>query len=130
MLLERQVVLHYAFTDTDGNIAIKPKTQHNFKSIELEFLKISQTLQRDNAQNVAIGYNYGSSASEVMDAGMLSDLSNAGVEHPFPSDLQVSQRCSQWIHRHNWQYCSCTNSVQSARLLSILTHQYKYIYSK
>ena len=69
---------------------MKPKSLHNFKSIHEEFQKIALTLQRQNATNVAIAYNYGSSLSTVVDAASFTELCSAGVEHPFPTDVQVS----------------------------------------
>ena len=73
---------------------MKPKSLHNFKSIHEEFQKIALTLQRENATNVAIAYNYGSSLSTVVDAASFTELCSAGVEHPFPTDVQVSDQSS------------------------------------
>ena len=91
-LLQRRDVLHYSYTDVEGNVKLKAKSLHNLRSIHAEFMKIAYAIQGDDPKRIALCYKYDSSTAIVLDTDSFESFCFELVTAPaFSSEIELVQ---------------------------------------
>ena len=91
-LLQRRDVLHYTYTDVEGNVKLKAKSLHNLRSIHAEFMKIAYAIQGDEPKRIALCYKYDSSTAIVLDTDSFESFCFELVTAPaFSTEIELIQ---------------------------------------